>query len=399
MPYYKWQGITLHGVMARGRLFAWSQEHLDEQLFKRKIALLQCRSVYSWRSLARVRLTDKMSIFQQLLVLVKAGVLLPDALTIVAEQTHQRALEHVMHAIASRVQQGESVSAVMQEYPLLCDFLMIQLLSVGEQSGTVSMALDAIVHYLRAKHDFYTQVSAAFFVPGITLCFFLVVVSLIFTFIIPRFADLFASLGQDLPPLTKTMMAVSDYLLSWSFLWILTGFFAVVIGLRLCVKNKLGAYWWQRFLMYIPYLGTLLAYRQWSYFFESISLLLEGGIQLMQALCAVQRTVVRNSPFYDTIETIIEHVKQGNAFSNSLSMLDDSIVSADIVSIVRVGQEVGMLDTMLKQVATIYQNRMKSMFATIAMLIQPTLIIMLGLLILLLIIAIYTPILHMSYAV
>lgn len=399
MPYYKWQGITLQGVTVKGRLFAWSHEQLDEQLFKRKIALLKSNQAHSWRFIARVRLTDRLSIFRQLLVLVTAGVLLPDALAIVAEQTHQVALEEAMHAIASRVQEGESVSMVMQEYPSLCDFLMIQLLSVGEQSGTLPVALEAIVHYLQAKHDFYTQVSAAFFVPSITLCFFLLVVSLIFTFIIPRFADLFASLGQDLPPLTKTMMGMSDYLLSWSFLWVLAGIGIVVMGIRLLIKSEVGARVWERFVMRVPYVGTLIGYRQWCYFFESVSLLLTGGVQLMPALCAVQRTVAHNGLFYDTTEIMIEHIRQGNSFSCALSMLDDPIVSSDIVSIVRVGQEVGMLDTMLKQVASIYQNRMKKMFATIAMLIQPALIIILGFLILLLIVAIYTPIVHMSYAV
>lgn len=397
MPYFKWYGVNVLGNQLRGRLFAQSVHQLDEQLFKRKIALLKSRPTHSRHFFVRVKIADKIAIFRQLFVLVTAGVLLPEALTIVAEQTQHAALEEVMHTCALRVQEGEALSVVVQQYPLLNDSLMIQLLTVGEQSGTLPIALEAIVTYLQAKHDFYTQMSSALFVPFITLAFFIIVVSLIFTFIIPRFADMFVSLGQQLPPLTKTMMAVSDFVLSWSFGWVVMGIVLIIALFSFLKKTERGAPVWEKMVLQLPLFGNLVAYQLWGYFFGSVGLLLAGGIQLVPALEAVQGTVSHHL-FYATIGGVIESVRQGNTFSYALQVLDDNRVSADIVSIIRVGQEVGALDTMLKQVAVIYHNKVKKTVSFLTMIIQPLLIVILGLLILLLIVALYTPILNMSYA-
>ncbi|MCX5925253.1 MAG: type II secretion system F family protein [Candidatus Dependentiae bacterium] len=398
MPYYKWCGVNLLGHQVRGRLFAQSVEKLDDQLFKRKIALLVSRPAYSWHFFARVRVGDKIAIFRQLFVLVTAGVLLPEALAIVAEQTQHAALEEVMYTSALCVQEGEAFSVVAHRYPTLNDSLMVQLLTVGEQSGTLPIALEAIVAYLQAKQDFHTQMNAALFMPVVTLVFFIIVVSLIFTFIIPRFADMFASLGQQLPPLTKTMMGVSDFVLSWSFAWVVLGIVCALTVLIMLKKTERGTFLWQNTVLHLPCIGNLVACQVWGYFFESVGLLLAGGMQLVPALEAVQGTVSHHI-FYETISGVIESVKQGNTFSYALQVVDDKVVSADIVSIVRIGQEVGALDTMLKQVAVIYHNKVKKTVSFFTMIIQPLLIVILGLLILLLIVALYTPILNMSYAI
>lgn len=398
MPYFKWSGVNLWGDKVGGRLFAWSATHLDEQLFKRKIALLASKPAYSWHLFTRVHITDKMGIFRQLFVLVTAGVLLPEALVIVAQQTHHEGLEEVMHVIALQVQEGQALSKVVQRYPFLCDSLMIQLLSVGEQSGTLSVALEAIVVYLQAKHDVNVHIRSALFVPGLTLAFFVLVVAFIFIFIIPRFADMFTSLGQDLPPLTKAMMSIGEFMTSWSFMWVLGGLVVIFVGLKMFQKSVHGVRVREWVAQKVPYVGNLVTCQLWGYFFESVGLLLAGGIQLVPALTAVQGTISHRM-FYDDIGEVIEQVRQGSSFSSALAALDDQSVSPDIIAIVRVGQEVGSLDTMLKQVAIIYHNKVKKTLSFLTMIIQPLLIIMLGLLILLLIVAVYTPILNMSYAV
>lgn len=398
MPHFKWQGINICGTVVRGRLFAWTPEQLDKQLFKRNIALLKSKPAPSRRFFARVCIGHKVGVFQQLHILVMAGVLLPDALAIIAEQTQHVILEEVMHTIALHVREGKEFSFVVRQYPLLCDSLMAQLVSVGETSGKLPIALEAVVMYLRAQQDFYTHISSALCMPGITLAFFMLVVSLIFTFIIPRFADMFASLGHDLPPLTKMLMEISDYMLSWSFVWMIGGVILGVFCISLFKKTAPGIKVWEKIVIKMPCVGTLVAYSLWGYFFESVGLLLAGGVQLVPALIAVQSTITHHR-FYQTIGDVVGQVKHGNTFSCALQSLDSAYITPDVVAMIRVGQEVGALGIMLKQIAAVYHAKVKKTLSFITMIIQPLLIIMLGLLILLLIIAIYTPLLNMSYAV
>lgn len=403
MPYFNWSGFTIVGDKVSGLSFAPSAEYLDSQLFKRQIALVRSSQerperLCARRLFARVKMADKLALFQQLNTMVAAGVLLPEALAIVAEQTRHLILEEIMHLTALRVKEGELLSAVTRDYSVLYDPLMTQLLAVAEQSGKLSAILQTITHYLQAKQNFHAQVRAALLMPCMTLLFFLLVMLLLFVFIIPRFAHMFATLGQELPPLTKFLIAVSNVMLSAQLIWVLLGVFVTFISFMGLRKTD----WWhkakQRTLLATPIIGRLVSDQVMGYFFESVSLLLASGMPLLSALTAVKDTV--EYPFFqERIDLVMREVKQGNSFAQALRVFDEHIVSADALAIIRVGQEIGALDGMLRQVAAMYQADVKRTLSFLTMVIQPLLIIVLGLLILLLIIAVYTPILQLSYAI
>jgi len=403
MPYFNWSGFTIAGDKISGLTFAPDTAYLDNQLLKRQIALVHSAPEHAARLrarrlFARVRIADKHALFQQLTSLVSAGVLLPEALAIVAQQTHHLILEEIMHMSALRVREGELLSAVAQDYPAFYDSLMVQLLVVAEQSGKLSAILQAITHYLQAKQNFYAQVRAALLMPFMTLIFFMLVMIMLFIFVIPRFAQLFTSLRQELPPLTKSLIAVSNFMLSAQIIWVFLAIAVATICFARARKTEWANQAGQRVLLAMPIMGRLVSDQIMGYFFESVSLLLSGGMPLISALMAVKDTI--EFPFFKhRIELVIREVKQGQSLAQALHVFDERMVSADALAIIRVGQEIGSLDGMLRQVAAMYQSNVKRTLAFLTMVIQPLLIIILGLLIMLLILAVYMPILQLSYAV
>lgn len=397
MPYFKWSGVDIQGNMVAGRLFALSEKELGDALFKSDIALIKSRLCYPLKFFTRVTRADKSAFFSQLHVLVASGILLPEALTIIAQQNRHLILEEVLHAIALQVQEGEMLSHIAYKYPVLFDSLSIQLLTVGENNGSLAAAFEAVVQYHRVQAAFYTQLYAALFIPALTLIVFLLVLLFLFISIIPHFAQMFSSMGSTLPSFTVTLLHISAYVTSWFFAFFLIGFLFVIIGAYYYFKKtKKGRKLGEQFLYALPYVGTFLTYQMFGYFFESVGLLLDGGIQLVPALTAVQKSITYDT-FAQQMLVVIERVKHGNSLARALQVWDKKFISPDILALIRIGSEIGALGSQLKQSAYMYHARVKRMLAWLTMVIQPLLIIMLGLCILFLLIAIYTPLLSISY--
>src|SRR3990167_3729233 len=213
MPYYRWRGVELTGNIRKGRLFAQSAEHLDELLLKREIAILSSKPIKEWFP-RPIRTADRAQLFSQLATLIDAGVLIPDALMIVANQVSNSQLQEIMHEVARLVTQGLSLSQALERYPQLANPIMIQLIRAGEESGDISTTLTALCTHLMATADFYKRLRAALILPAITLLFFTGVLLVIFIGIMPRFIDVFASMGKEIPPLTRNMLAISNALQS-----------------------------------------------------------------------------------------------------------------------------------------------------------------------------------------
>jgi|GEM_PF-2914184 len=398
MPYYKWNGVNLAGESVRGRLFACSQQELDGQLFKKQIALLSSRRVRSYLFFARVNDAQRLDVFRQLVVLINAGVLLPEALSIVAQQTHHAVLEESMHIITLYVREGNLLSDALRFHPAIADVLTVHLMNVGERSGTLGSALEAVCAHLQARHEHYRDMRSALTVPCVTLVFFILVSLAIIVFVIPQFASMFTTFGRDVPALTKMLMRMSAYITSVSLIWLMAGVIMIIGSLCLLKNTKNGKFAWERLIMHTPYVGRLVTCRWWGYCFESVGFLLSGGLQLVPALSAVQDTVA-NTTLKQSLSIIINQVRQGNSLSYALHAIDDAIISPDIIAMIRVGQETGTLDMMLKQVGRTYQSKAKQLVSFLSIVIQPLCIAILGLLILFLVIAIYMPILNMSYAI
>ncbi len=396
MPYYKWRGVDVVGASKKGFLFARSPEHLDDLLLKRQIALLShkhVRSFFKWP----IRLSDRVALFQQLATLIDAGVLVPGALSIVANQIEHSVLQEKMHEVAQMVHAGVSLSEALWQVGAVANPIIIQLVQVGEESGKLSQSLDAICTHLASTQDFYRRLRSALLLPAITLFFFLIIAVIIFTVIMPRFIDIFSSMQSEVPPLTQSLLAISAFMRSPSMgLFLSVSALAILILWRVTRRGsgRKGLDW---LLIHTPFIGPILQQRFLSYAMRAMGVLLNGGLTLSQTLIII-RDSVQNHIFKNSLSVLEGDIQSGSSLGDAMARYGNDLFGPDIIAMVEVGQESGRLPVLLYRIAQTYHMRVMQRLSWITMLLQPFVMIILGLLVALLIFAVYGPILNMSRA-
>ncbi len=395
MPYYRWRGVTLTGVTKKGRLFARSTDHLDELLLKRQVALLACKPMRNWVQ-QPISLRHHIQLFQQLATLIDAGILAPHALHIVANQIDHPQLQEKMHEVALMVDAGTPLSNALMQAGAVNNAIIVQLIKAGEESGQLSQALDAICVHLTATQDFYRRLRSALMLPAITLGFFLVIVVIIFTVIMPRFIDIFTSMQAQIPPLTQRLLSISFFMRSASMgLLVSVAAMTLIVIWRLTRRGP-GRRAFDWLLLKLPLIGEIIEFRLLSYSMRATAVLLEGGMPLDQALRIVKESV-SNHIFKEYLQQLETDIRAGSSLSEAMGQYAERLFSQDILAMVEVGQESGRLPLLLQRVARTYHARVMRRLTMFTMFIQPAVMIMLGLLVALLIFAVYGPIFNLSH--
>jgi len=398
MPYFKWRGVTIVGDWRTGKQFAPSHQHLDAHLLKKQIALIESWPVTSRWFLRSVSRADTIQFFRQLSVLIQAGILLPEALAIAGAQLSNPRLQEVVYAVADAVQGGSSFGNALQRYPKVFSKIMVQLVQAGEESGKLAPALQALSDHLEATHDLYSRIRAALMMPVVTFLFFCAIVSGMFVFILPRFEHIFASMKVPIPPLTQTLLSISAFMRSGSMLMLLGVCVLIIFSLWLFKRTTQGKNMLDAFWLKVPFVGGLLCSRFTAYFFHSVGMLLEGGMPLVPALSVVRQSI-GNVVFAQQVAQVQKRVDAGESLSDALAESDEGLFSPEAIAMVLVGQESSSLPMVLKRVAAAQREQIRSRLTSATVLVQPLLMVLLGLLVALLIFAIYTPIFNLSYAI
>jgi len=395
MPYFNWKGVNILGDFKKGKLFARSEKELDSLLFERNLALISCYENKLLISFARVSLDDKILFFRQLSVLLDSGVRLAKALKVLAEQISNIKLKKIIFDIETDIQEGFSFSMAMEKHPDIFDELMIRMSQVGQESGNLSKSLTQLCDYLDTTNSFYKKLKSVSVLPLITLVFFIFITLLIFLFVIPKFGDVFKSMNKELPPVTKFILKVSNFL--HGNLFVVSTIFillSLLFLIRYFKKRKFSNIF-DRMYIGIPLIGRLAKNSFLVYFLQSVSILLEGGVRLVPAICVVKSSV-KTDLFKNSLITLEEKISAGSSLSQAMEECSQDLFPSGLTAMVMVGQESGRLWYTLKKAAEMYQDRVNKSILFFTTAFQPILMIVLGLLITFLIFAIYIPVFSLA---
>lgn len=394
MPYFQWQGITLHGTIKKGKQGARSATDLSEQLFKRDIALLSSKQI-AYPRLNRITKKLIYDFFYQLSTLLQSGILLPQALALLAYRTKNPQFQDILFALVDDVHQGNSLYDALKRYPVYFDPLILNMVRVGQEIGSLDQTLIIIINHQKMIDNFQKQLRSAAIMPCITLLFFCASAATIFLIILPRFASLFASMHQQLPPLTRKLLAVSDFLQS-VYALIFFACAGVLIGCcSIYVRSARGKQHKDYYLLKVPVVGNLIEQQNMVQWLRSLALLLKGGMQLVPALHIAQHAL-KNRELKRSCGQLIQQVEAGNALSAAMAYQENLFFNDELIALLFVGEESNTLDTMLSQAAALYESQMQRTLTFITLLLQPLLLIIIGLLITALIFAVYVPIFSMA---
>ena len=392
MPYYAWRGVTIVGDMRKGKLFARSVGHLEQLLFDRDIALLRSKQL-AVRAAHRISLNTQISFFESLKQLLFSGMRLPEALRLVSEQQHtSTAFQASLHTTTHDIELGTPIHESFEKHTRLFDGVTLAMLQIGQESGALKRALELIVTRLQRLESFNKKMRSALFAPMITFIFFLASTILIFTVIIPSFSSFLTSRGGQLPTLTRVLLAVSSVMISRQILVIGAVVVGILLTLRLLGSTARGRKVKDQFILRIPGMASHARNQCYVHFFQTMALVMQQGGHITMAL-SLGRASLHNSCIQGELLLLEQEVLSGTMLAKAMRSYDT--FDQESCALVLLGEETGRLSSLLTHASDHYQQKIEKQFTLVAQFVQPVLLIVLGLLVGMLIFAIYIPLFQM----
>lgn len=392
MPYYHWQGVRLNADYCKGTVFARDTETLKNMLFAQEIALLSC-SPKKYMHIVPISSEQKYLFFQHLHALLAAGIHVWQGLLIMCEQTGDPRFAEIILQLADKVQQGHALHDALALFPVFSSE-MIHVTEIGAEADNLPVALHMLCYHLESAEIFKKQLRSVLLLPLCTFGIFLAIMLVVLLVVIPRYAQLFASMAKELPSMTRILLRISNFVASYYMLG--TIFILVTLSIVLvrmlkmpAVKKKIDAR-----ILTLPYVGLLIKYVAIVNCLRSLSLLLQGGMSLVPAL-SIAKESVSNSYIKNILNDIIEQVRSGQDLSAAMQSKAE-LFSQDIVLLVTVGQETGHLQEMVARAADMYAQKVQRILQRFIFIVQPMLMIILGLLVAALICAVYMPLFNLA---
>ncbi|GAA2869221.1 type II secretion system F family protein [Microbacterium arabinogalactanolyticum] len=325
---------------------------------------------------------------RQMSALINAGLPLMRTLNVLADQTSDKRLKAVLTTVSADVESGSSLSAALQRHPLIFPPLMVSIVRVGESGGFLGAALDSIAENYRKQAELHGKIRSATTYPAVVLVIALIGVLVMVTFIVPVFEKMFAGLGGQLPLPTQILVTISH-----NMIWILPLLVVVIV---------IAWIWWVRnrytdgyrrvvdpVKLRLPIFGPLITKMAVARFSRNLSMMLDAGVPIIQALSIVGQAS-NNWKIEQTVRDIQESIRGGRSFAVPLAKA--GVFPPMVSQMVAVGEESGTLAQMLGSIADFYEDEVETATEQLSSLIEPVLIVGLGVIIGGMVISLYLPI-------
>jgi type IV pilus assembly protein PilC len=329
-----------------------------------------------------------MSVFsRQFATMINSGLSLLRALTILGEQTSNRRLGEVVTQVRGEVEKGTSLSAAMARHPKIFNRLYVSMVRAGEIGGFLDQVLVKVAETFEKEVALRGKIRSAMTYPVVVFVMVIGIVSAMLIFIVPTFANLYASLGGTLPLPTRMLMGASSVLRRY-FLVVVLLAVVVAFAFRRWKASQKGRYQWDRFKLKVKVFGPLFHKTALSRFSRTLATLIRSGVPILQGLEIVGETV-NNAVISRAVRDVQDAVREGESLATPLSK--HSAFPAMVVQMMAVGEETGALETMLSKVADFYDQEVEAAVASLTSMIEPILIAVMGAAVGGMVIALYLP--------
>jgi len=390
---FSWEGTDKNGRKIRGEMIAPGDAYVRQNLRKQGINVTK---VAKKGGLVRSRsITEKdIAIFtRQLATMLKSGVPLLQSFEIAMRSHTNPALQRLLGEVRMDVETGTSMSTAFRRHPQYFDGLYCNLVSAGEQAGILDSVLDRIATYKEKMLALKGKIKSALFYPVIVMVIAFIITTGIMLFVIPAFKDLYGKAGASLPALTAMVLHMSDAFVNYWHV-IFGVIFAIVFAIRTAWKRSpvLRARM-DALMLKIPVFGPLIEKATVARWAQTFSAMFSAGVPLVESLESVAGAA-GNHVFMEATLWIRSQVATGSSLATCLQTA--GIFPNMLIQMVAIGEESGSLDTMLTKVADYYEREVDDAVAGISSLMEPFIMVILGVLIGGIVIAMYLPIFKMG---
>jgi type IV pilus assembly protein PilC len=325
---------------------------------------------------------------RQFATMIEAGLNVVTALVILEEQTEDKKLAKVVTELRADVEGGLLLSEAMARHPRVFSRLFISMVEAGEAAGILDVVLDRVAFQIEKETRIKRRVKGAMMYPLMVMGFATLVLVGMLMFLVPIFVDIFAELGGDLPMLTQIVVNLSDILRGYYFI-VFPVMGAMIYGFFRLKKTDRGRRVWDAFRMRIPFgVGAIVVKVGMARFSRTLSTLVAAGVDIIRSL-EITGSTAGNSLIEDATAVVRERVHQGVPIAIPLE--DEKIFPPMVSQMVRVGEETGELEKMLAKIADFYEDEVDSSIATLTSVIEPLMMIGVGMVVGVIIISMYMP--------
>jgi type IV pilus assembly protein PilC len=393
---YSWEGKDKKGKSIKGEIRATGESFVSATLRRQGITVTKIKKQSSFASKGSVSDKDITLFTRQLATMMKAGVPLLQSFDIVGKGHSNPAVAKLLLDIKSDVETGSSMSAAFRKYPLYFDALFCNLIGAGEQAGILDTLLDRLATYKEKIQAIKSKIKSALFYPISIIVVAFVIVAIIMIFVIPAFKQLFDGFGADLPAPTLLVMAISDFFVQWW--WAIFGsigfglwFFFYTWKRSLSMQATMD-----RLILKIPVFGPLIRKATIARWARTLATMFSAGVPLVEALDSVAGAA-GNRVYYDATKKVQSEISTGTSLT--VAMQNTNVFPNMVLQMTAIGEESGALDSMLSKVADFFEAEVDDAVDALASLMEPVIMVVLGVLIGGLVIAMYLPIFKMGSVV
>lgn len=391
MSRFVYKATNLSGQIIEGKMEADNPDIVVERLQSQDLIPIKIKEKGKER-LSSIKSADVLSFTQQLSSLISGGMPLERCLIVLEGLTKDCKLKMAISEIKDGIRNGERFSFNLAKYPQLFSRFYISMVEIGEASGVLDLTLERLADFATKEDELRGYIKSIMIYPLIMTIFGGLSIIIILTFVVPRFILIFKELGQTLPLPTVLLINLSKVIVHWWW-FILILIFGVILGLKWCSMNKTTRYAMDRLRIKLPIVGQLIEMIIANKFASNLSTLLRGGVPLLDALIIV-KDAVGNMVIEEAIVQIHDSLKKGEKFGY---ILKQSQVFPDlVVHMVSCGEESGNLDEMLEKTAKHYETQTRNKLRGLIALIEPIMILIMGIIVAFIVASILLPIFGMS---
>lgn len=401
MPVYLWTGKNTRGDKKKGEMEASSEEIVRASLKRMKIEPIKIKPKPKdlFEGIAflqpKVRQTDIILFARQFSTMIDAGLPIIQCLEILYSQQENATFKKLLRDIKEQVEGGATLAESLKKYPKEFDDLFVNMIAAGEAGGILDTILRRLSVYMEKAARLKSKVKGAMTYPLVTLAIAIVVLAVILVFVIPVFQDMFEDFGSELPAFTQLVVDASNFTKK-NIIYIIIGLVLFLFALKKFYNTDKGKETIDELLLKIPIIGELIRKVAVAKFTSTMGTMLSSGVAILEALEIVAKTA-GNKTIENAVYVVRSDIAEGRTMADPLS--ESGVFPAMVCQMIAVGESTGALDAMLEKIAIFYDEEVDQAVENLTALIEPFMLVFLGVTIGGLVVAMYLPVFKMAGAI
>jgi len=398
MPVYLWQGKNVRGEKKKGEMESSSEEFVRTSLRRMKIepSKIKLKPKDLFANVAflqpKVKQHDIILFARQFSTMIDAGLPIIQCLDILYGQQENATFKKMLKSIKESVEGGATLAESLKKFPKQFDDLFVNMVAAGEAGGILDTILRRLSVYMEKTAKLKSQVKGAMTYPVVTLIIAAIVLAVILVFVIPVFQEMFADFGSELPAFTQLVINVSDFAKK-NIIWIVIGLILFIFAFRKVYSTEKGREMVDEMILKLPVFGTLIRKVAVAKFTRTMSTMLSSGVAILEALDIVAKTA-GNKTIEKAVYSVRSDIAEGRTMADPLQ--ESGVFPSMVCQMIAVGESTGALDSMLEKIAVFYDDEVDQAVENLTALIEPFMLVFLGVTIGGLVIAMYLPIFKMA---